>query len=123
MEPNKPCLEPAVARQEVIAWLRDGAVEGDPMFMLGHRECDVIERQHEITERFLRQVRTVGFELEILPVQNGDGNGDAFHSLWTYRGNTFVGFEQPPEALDELEARVLACAALLRNDWCRSRLV
>jgi hypothetical protein len=108
------------ARSEVIAWLRDGAISDDPMFMLGHPEKSIEERSGEIAERFLNLVREAGFTLEIVEEMGADGL--AYAPRWTHRGSSFVGFKQPESARNVDEAKVLACAALLRNEWCRERL-
>lgn len=119
---NHPAAEPdlALARAEVIAWLRDGAINNDPMFMLGHPE-EVLRQEHgEIADRFLKVVAPAGFDLEVFPVEH-DGLA-AFDSRWTHRAADFVGFKNPRPAALLDDARLLACAALLRNEWCRQRL-
>lgn len=120
MESDKLHLDVSSAQREVVAWFRDGALEGEPLFMLGQTEHALGERTEELAKRILSRVRTAGFDLEVKPVQE---NGHcAFHSYWRFRGHDLVGFKQAPTASTEAEATVLACAALLRNEWCRSRL-
>lgn len=100
----------------MIAWLRDGAIDNDPMFMLGHPESVLVQKHGEIAERFLQVIKPAGFRLEVFAALGG------FDSRWTHREADFVGFKQPLLAANEDDAKVLACAALLRNDWCRQRL-
>lgn len=90
------------------------------MFMLGHPEKSLDGRSGEIAERFLARAGASGFILEM--VEKTTPEGTAYEPRWTHRGASFVGFKQP-DAVDNLDdAKVLACAALLRNDWCRERL-
>jgi len=110
----------ALARAEVIAWLRDGAISNDPMFMLGHPEMMLGQMHGEIADRFLKVVEPAGFQLEVIAVER---NGmAAFDSRWTHRAADFVGFKGPPPAVSADDTKLLACAALLRNEWCRQRL-
>lgn len=120
--PSSPLTQTPLERAccEIVAWLRDGAVSDDPMFMLGHPEKSLEARTGEIAERFLARAGEAGFALEIVSSPTLDG--PAYEPRWTHRGASFVGFKQPAPAQNLDEARVLACAALLRNEWCRERL-
>jgi hypothetical protein len=105
------------ARTEVVAWLRDGAITNSPMFTLGHPDESLQARHAAIADRFREVVMRAGFRLEVVEV-----NPSAFDPRWTLDGAEFVGFKQPNSATSPDDAALLACAALLRNDWCRERL-
>jgi hypothetical protein len=107
-----PILTRAAAREEVNAWLRDGGGELTPQ--------DGELSKEEIAALFLERVSRAGFRLEVFPVS--DGSRPDFDSHWTFADCALVGFKQPPKAHTEEDARLLACAALLRNEWCRQRL-
>lgn len=108
------------ARGEIIAWLRDGAMNGEPLFMLGHPDKSLDGRSGEIAECFLARVGASGFALEM--IEDSTVEGVAYAPRWTHRGASFVGFKQPASASNLDDAKVLACAALLGNEWCRERL-
>jgi len=73
-----------------------------------------------ITE-FLRRIEGSGFTFT-LGEAGPPEETPRFELLWQHRGAEFVGFHQPPAAATPEEARLLGCAALLRNEWCRSQL-
>jgi len=74
----------------------------------------------QILSQFLTAVKESGFVLDL--VNNGSGESPAWVGYWTFRGSSFEGFRQPPDQPDLPPAVLLACAALLQNEWCRARL-
>jgi hypothetical protein len=102
------------AREVVRRWL------GERPVAPGETAPVVPENIAEIVHQFLAVVGASGFALEI--IHAGPSNGRAWVGYWTYRGSSFEGFRQPEDSSDPDSARLLACAALLRNDWCRARL-
>jgi hypothetical protein len=104
------------AREEVVALLR--AVE--PSFLEKVPQSTLPEKTPEVAKAFLKWLSGTPFALEIVALN--DGNPPMFEGRWTHNGAAFVGFKQPPAAANRDDAKILACAALLRNDWCRSRL-
>jgi hypothetical protein len=104
-----------VAAQEVLAWLR----EGGRFPGLLQNQTDSVSHYPEIAEKFLRYSALAEFSLEIVCLQDAP---PVFEGRWTHKGADFVGFRQPPPASTREDAAILACAALLRNDWCRSKL-
>ncbi len=80
----------------------------------------VTESDAELVQHFLIEVQTSGFALEI--TNKATVESPAWVGYWTYRGSTFEGFRQPADSADPDSARLLACAALLQNEWCRARL-
>jgi hypothetical protein len=119
VSPNRPslALELGQARDEVVGWIRGLAGATAPDMVSADQDP-----QHggSIADRFLQLIQKSGFELEIVNV--GTETEPAFDPRWTHEDNHFVGFRQPPSAPTLEEAKLLACAALLRNDWCRARL-
>ena len=104
------------AASSVLAWLRES--HRFPQFLQKCPSNSIASAGAEIVERFLGWAQGFTFDL----VNNGSEDAPAWVAHWMYRGSTFEGFAQPPEHPDPEAARMLACAALLRNDWCRSRL-
>ena len=100
----------AAAREEVLAWL---AVE-PPISAIGKASDD------QLLGEFLRRSEGAGFSFSV--GMTGAEGSPRFELLWQHRGAEFVGFRQPPAAATPGEARLLGCAALLRNEWCRSQL-
>jgi hypothetical protein len=75
----------------------------------------------EMAESFLTAIAGSGFTFNL--VQLGDGGSPSGYELrWSHQGFSFVGFKQPPPAVTPEEAKLLGCAALLQNDWCRKHL-
>src|SRR5215203_1199373 len=103
------------ARSEILAELRsrDAAFLTVPDTALG-------EKHREIAEAFLKWLSSTGFALEIVSLD--EHAAGMFEGRWTHNGAAFVGFKQPPAAANRADAALLACAALLRNEWCRARL-
>ena len=104
------------ARNEVLSVLR--AV--DPTFLAKAPDSALGEKHGEIAKAFLKWLLSTPFELEIVPI--GEGKTAMYEGRWMHNGAEFVGFKQPPAAANREDAKILACAALLRNDWCRCRL-
>jgi hypothetical protein len=109
----------SLARAEVVLWLDATAKNHAPPGKDGAQVSPVVPEE-ELPGLFLDRVRRHGFDLELLPVHRAGQR--LLRGFWTLHGNTFVGFQQAAEAPEEDDARLLACAALLRNDWCRGRL-
>ena len=103
------------ARTEILSELRSR----DPAFLAAH-VVTLGEKHHEIAQAFLKWVSSSSFALEIVSL--GDAAPGMYEGRWTHKGAEFVGFKQPPAANNPDDAALLACAALLRNDWCRARL-
>lgn len=104
------------ARAEVLSVLRTA----DPTFLAKCSEATLRGKHAEIAKMFLNWIGNTAFALEIVTLT--EGSPVAFEGRWTHSGDVFVGFRQPPAALNRDDAAILACAALLRNDWCRARL-
>lgn len=120
MKADRPSLnaELELARAEVLIWL-NGCDQGAVFAREITAETALAENE-KIADHFLSRIRDTGFELEVVDV--GEDGSPAFDPRWTHCDNQFVGFKQPPPAPSREEAKLLACAALLRNDWCRARL-
>jgi len=102
----------------VLKWLR--ASRSFPIF-LADLDNDQLELKHgEIASELRAWIATTDFQLEIVSV--GESEIEMFEGRWTHKGADFVGFKQPAAASTHDDAVILACAALLRNEWCRSRL-
>ncbi len=69
---------------------------------------------------FLLRASAAGFACEIVEANESEGAG--YVARWTHQGASFVGFKQPPPQETPEFALLSGCAALLENDWCRSRL-
>jgi hypothetical protein len=107
----------AAARSEVFAWLC--ASRGDPLRL--HRgELSASRKDAEIVARFLSRVQSDGFTMEL--VNDGSESDPQWSGHWRYRGSHLEGFKQPTLTSSPGDAQLLACAALLKNEWCRSRL-
>ena len=74
----------------------------------------------EIADRFLGWVQPLDFALEM--INDGTDAEPKWTGHWRFRGNHLVGFKQPHYEVCREDAALLACAALLENEWCRSRL-
>ena len=108
-------LEICQARNEVLDLLR----KNDASFLDTVPETQIESFHREIAERFLSLAAASAFAVEIVAL---DDESHHFEGRWTHNGAAFVGFKQPPAAVNRVDAAILACAALLRNDWCRSKL-
>ena len=73
-----------------------------------------------IAQRFLQRVSAAGFGCTAVEVSQDGVMRYEVH--WTHNGASFVGFKQPPPEETPENALLAGCAALLGNDWCRSRL-
>ena len=104
------------AREEVLSLLRSK----DSSFLLSVSADALQERHREIAQEFLAWLKPAAFALEIVAL--AAGKQMMFEGRWTHNGAVFVGFKQPPAAANPDDATILACAALLRNEWCRARL-
>jgi hypothetical protein len=102
------------ARDEVVALLRSQ----DSLF-LAKLPGSLRDKHHQISDAFLKWLSSTPFALEIVALEDLPG---MFEGRWTHNGAAFVGFKQAPAAANPDDATILACAALLRNDWCRARL-
>jgi hypothetical protein len=107
-------LDETKARQEVIDWLRQ--IAGGVHSL---RDEDV-SRHHnsEVVTRFLSHAEPCGFELSLLAT--GSPAEPRFVGSWSWH-RRIVRLEIP-DAADRNEARVLACAALLRDEILKHRL-
>ncbi len=104
------------ARASVLAWLREP--HRNPLFLEGEDSPEQLEQaESKIVERFMSWAGPAGFESTVQTTSEG-----LFEIHWTHQGYDFVGFRQPPASPSQDEAQVLGCAALLQNEWCRSRL-
>lgn len=92
------------------------------MYILGHPEAFVSVRNDEVAERFLRQVTCRDFELKIFQVSEAD-TVVFFEARWSFCGAAIPGVATPARAHTYEEAKLLACAALLRSEWCRRRFI
>jgi hypothetical protein len=108
--------ELCVARNEILSLLRSK----DHSFLANVPDSALGKRHAEIAKRFLTWLSATPFALEIIALAE-DAPG-MFEGRWTHNGAAFVGFKQAPAAANPDDATILACAALLRNDWCRARL-
>ena len=104
------------ARDEVLHILRSV----NPTFLSTCSGAGLAQKHGEIAKAFLLWLNPTPFELEIVSL--GDGKTPMYEGRWTHNAADFVGFKQPPAAANREDATILACAALLRNDWCRSKL-
>jgi hypothetical protein len=104
------------ARNEVLSELRSRVG-----LFLAVPDSELGEKHREIAEAFLKWLHSTGFALEIVALDDANAPG-MFEGRWTHNGAAFVGFKQAPAAKNRADAALLACAALLRNDWCRARL-
>jgi hypothetical protein len=106
------------ARASVLEWLR--AHQHDPALFESGSAREGEDADGKIVEMFMNCVLPEGFDFTIHEVSDHEAAGFVVH--WTHRGSGFIGFRQPPPGHTPLTAKLLACAALLRNDWCRGRL-
>lgn len=105
------------ARREILVWLRAG--HRNPFFFKDRTDAE--SKAHaEIVARFLSWVQPVGFTLQI--VNEGTESEPKWSGHWRFQENDLQGFKQPPLSGSRDDARLLACAALLQNEWSRSRL-
>ena len=105
------------ARRNVLRWLRQE--HRNALFLPALQETDS-SADEAIVERFLSWMEPAGFTLT--PINDGTDDDPKWAGHWLYRGNQFVGFKQPDYVENREDALLLACAALLDNEWCRSRL-
>jgi len=89
------------------------------MFILGHPEEFISVRNDEVAERFLKLVTCRDFELRIFQVHEIDSV--FFEARWIFCGAVIPGVAIPSRAHTYEEAKLLACAVLLRSEWCRKR--
>jgi hypothetical protein len=104
------------ARAQVLLWIREA--HRNPLFLQESEAPEQIEQADaKIVERFVSWATPAGFNFTLEQTAEGQ-----FVVHWTHCGYNFVGFRQPPPAEMPDEAKLLACAALLDNGWCRERL-
>jgi len=121
MAPSYSLVSEAVlreARDEVLQWLRTSLRA--PILLAGLRNDQLTQQHGEIAHELRAWIATTDFQLEIVSV--GESEIEMFEGRWTHKGADFVGFKQPAAASTHDDAVILACAALIRNDWCRARL-
>jgi hypothetical protein len=106
------------AGKAIVSWLR--AEHRHPKFLQDVSEDAWLDSAEEIVETFLRFATASGFGLTL--VNNGSPEHPEWAGHWTHRGYSFEGFRQPAGQPEPMAARLLACAALLRNEWCCARL-
>jgi hypothetical protein len=92
----------------IAQWLRDKGEHPDPA------------DEAALIHLFLQRARSSGFSYELVEVDIDGKHG--FEARWTHGGATFVGFKQPPPQATPGQALLAGCAALLENEWCRTRL-
>jgi hypothetical protein len=115
--PMSTCTPTTDAAITVMNWLRQP--NRNPLFLNG--DSGVASQLREaIVSRFLSWLQPAGFTLTA--VNEGTENEPRWACHWLYRGNQFVGFRQPDYVEKRVDALLVACAALLENEWCRSRL-
>jgi hypothetical protein len=114
---NEATRRLSTARGEVLAWLRQsprnlsvGAAEGSGAGVDDGR----------IVDCFVGAIVGSGFDFSM--VNLGSEEAPAYEVRWLHQGFSFIGFKQAPTAPTVEAAKLLACAALLQNDWCRGRL-
>jgi hypothetical protein len=110
--------EISAARRLVLAWLREP--HRNPRFLSGAGEADLTHDHGPIVERFLSWIHPAGFDFELIDHEHGSGH--VYNVHWRYHGCELIGFKQSPPAPKPDDAKLLACAGLLRNDWCCARL-
>jgi hypothetical protein len=104
------------ARASVLDWLREA--HRNPLFLESEDSPQPLKpADSRIIDRFMSWVAPAGFELTTQETADG-----LFEIHWKHHGYDFVGFRQPPAGKTLDEAKILACSALLQNEWCRSRL-
>ena len=106
------------ARSLVLDWLQESC--RDPGFLADAPKSELPACHAKIADRFLNWINRAGFEAELVDLRT-DGAA-AFEVHWTHRGAIFVGFKQASPAGKPSDALLLACAALLQNEWCRKQL-
>lgn len=106
------------AGKAILSWLR--AEHRQPTFLRDVPEEAWPGCAEEIVGAFLRFATASDFDLTL--VNNGSAEHPEWAGHWTHRGSSFEGFRQPPGHPEPMGARLLACAALLRNEWCCARL-
>ena len=106
------------AREVVLAWLREP--QRVPLFLCDATHDELRDSDLRIVERFMSWVSQSGFGWEF--INEGSSTQPSWTVHWQYRNAEFVGFRQPPSVPDRNVAGLLACAALLRNEWCFVRL-
>lgn len=108
-------LSVASARREVLEWLRGAAGRS-----VSIRDEDPGKTPaRELAQRFLSHARAAGFELTLFA--SGWLMQPGFRGEWRCH-NAVVDLPHVPEGADRDEARLLACAALLRDERCRRYL-
>ena len=107
-------------RRLVLEWLRqdgrDAASGGDTP------EAQSEPKAEAVVQSFLLRASAAGFACEIAEVSESESGVPGYEARWTHQGASFVGFKQPPSQETPETALLAGCAALLGNDWCRSRL-
>lgn len=110
-----PSIE--IGREEILAWFHAERRNQRDLKSIAGLGAD---EHGKIVSHFLKLVHPAGFALEM--VNDGSEADPALVGHWRFRGNHLIGFKQPPPAKTLEDAGILACAALLRNEWCGARL-
>jgi len=108
-------LERDAARREVLGWLR-----GFSNHAYSLRDEDTSKNTpRELVTRFLSHAECAGFWLSLLAT--GSLAEPRFVGSWRWHDRV-VKLPHIPDAPDRDDARLLACAALLRDDLFRHRI-
>lgn len=108
-------LSEVKAREEVIAWLRQTAGQVHSL-----RDEDTSRhRSGELVRRFLSYAEPCGFKLSSLAT--GSEAAPRFVGEWSWHGHTVR--LSIPDSADRDGAWVMACAALLREEILKHRIV
>lgn len=108
-------LEMDAARREVLGWLR--GIAGSTHSL--HDEDTARNTPRELVTRFLSHAECAGFWLSLLAT--GSLEEPRFMGGWRWHDRV-VKLAHIPDAPDRDEARLLACAALLRDQLFRQRI-
>lgn len=99
-------------RSALRAWLGEQEpVSGD---------ASSAQDEEALVRHFLQRVSAAGFVCHIQDIPRDGGTG--YEVRWTHHGSSFVGFKQARLQDSPAHALLAGCAALLENEWCRSRL-
>ena len=97
------------ARARLRGWLADA--------LPGHALPD---NDAQLVSTFLKVIEGTGFEYQLIDLAATAER--QFEVQWTHKKAQFVGFTQAPPAPSKEAALLLACDALLHNEWCRGRI-
>ena len=103
------------AQREVLSWLRGIAGNVHCLRDEDSTHCS----PSELATRLLSHARACGFDLNLLAT--GSLAQPRFRGSWQWHGRV-LDLPLIPDSPDRDDARLLACAALLRDEGCRHRL-